>query len=172
MERNPQNLNPEFPPLVTTETTATEMETEVTTRPQSHQTRKINGSMGVVLVKAAVALYCLCLLAFYLMGSFSYYHALPDWLYYWWATFCGGSFLSWTVIYVLMPLPHRHNVASIVLFSAIRFLWDVISYFSGLSINNGQVVAFLFLILIVVMSVLTLKRGNFADRWLSKILFS
>ena len=122
------------------------------------------------MIKISVFVYCAGLFIFYLMGSFSMYDSLPNWLYYLWDKSFGAGFFVWLTLYCNVYKSDRKIIAPIVFFSLIRFIWDIISSLTNVSVNNENVVAVLFILLLVPMYVLTLTKGNFLDKWLSKHL--
>lgn len=124
-------------------------------------------------VQIAVTFYCLGLLVFLIFANFApegLYNKW-NWLYYWWEKIFGAGIVVWLSVYFNCSSRERSIVAPVIIFSAIRIFWDVVSFFFGVHINSPFAVAILFIILLAICYWLTLRKGNFADRWLSKILF-
>jgi len=90
------------------------------------------------------------------------------WAYYIWDKSAGGGCLTWYCIYKLY---YRKNVVlPVVAFSFIRFIWEIISACTGITVNNEIAIAVLFLALVVVTGYLTLNEKSRPNIWLSKQL--
>lgn len=127
------------------------------------------------IIRIAATLYCVGLFLFYLCAAFSIKGAslnISDWCYYWWEKTAGASIIAWLALYLNVGSIERKIVAPVLAFTVIRLIADVVTYFTGIGTNNNFVVAVLFLILVGVFYVLTLRRGNIFDRFLSNILFN
>jgi len=126
------------------------------------------------LVRIEVTFYCMGLLTFLVFANFApegMYNKW-NWLYYWWEKIFGAGFVIWLAIYIKCSSRNRVIVAPVLLYSLIRVFWDVISFFVGAHINSPIIIAILFIILLGICYWFTLREGNFADKWLSKILFN
>lgn len=89
-------------------------------------------------------LYIGGLMLFYLVAVFDTY--VWDIVYFGWSKICDASVLAWLVIYHLVkPSIYQLLVRPILVFSFIRAGWDVVSFFTGVGVNNSVVVALLFL---------------------------
>jgi len=96
------------------------------------------------------------LLFFYTAAAFDAYNGLPNWIYYFWNK--GLDFMKWVVIYKLVDGRMRWVVKPVLIFALIRFIWDIVSYFTGLKVNNSVVVAILFMLLVTIFFYLFLKE--------------
>lgn len=90
------------------------------------------------------------------------------WFYYIWDKTAGGGFLTWFCIYKLY---YRKNVVlPIVVFTFIRFIWEIVSACTGVNVNNSIAIAVLFLVLVIVTGYLVLDEKGKASLWLTKHL--
>jgi len=108
------------------------------------------------VIKVAVVWFLMGLLFFYTAAVFKSYDALPNWIYYCWAKF--DSVLMWIVVYELCRRDMRKIIFPVLIFSIIRFIWDIVSFFTGVSVNNSSAVGFLFMLLVTVIFYLYLKE--------------
>lgn len=90
----------------------------------------------------AVTIFILGLLLFYTKGVVDFH--IWNWIYYWWDKCV--VFLAWWAIYNAMPYPECRVIKPLVIFSGIRFGWEIVSYFTGITVNNTWAVAGLFII--------------------------
>ena len=109
--------------------------------------------MKLARLKILITGYLIGIMFFYSVAVFE----LPKWafIYYSWDKLLDGGVFAWAALYDLSKQPIRPVIKPIFLFSVIRFLWEVVSYFTGVSINNEWVVALLFLILLCVIALIT-----------------
>lgn len=116
------------------------------------------------LLSVAITVYIMGLLTFYVAASFN--TKLWDIAYFGWDKVADCGILFWWFLYSIPQ--YKRIVKWLFVFSIIRFIFDVQYVFTGISVNNEVLVAFLFLILIIIVGVLTLREGARADRVLSK----
>lgn len=104
-------------------------------------------------MRLAIAGFLLGLLVFYLAATFD--TRLWDWTYYLWDKSFGGGVAVWYAIYALS----RDRVAiPVLVFSIIRLIWEIISYFTGVSVNNTKYIAIGFVVLCVICLYQTYKE--------------
>ncbi len=89
--------------------------------------------------------YIMGLFVFYTAATFDSYENLPEWIYYWWAKLL--DVLLFITVYNHVPTKWKAPLKPVIYFSIIRFVWDIISYITGLSVTNSIWVAFLFMVL-------------------------
>lgn len=87
-----------------------------------------------------------------------------DLIYHLWVKFT--DLMVWVSFYNILKGETRNLVRWLMLFSAIRFLWEPVSYFTGLSVNNQWAVAALFLALIGVISYLSFREFKKISKYL------
>lgn len=118
------------------------------------------------MIKIVISLYLVGLCIFY---TAAIEHSRPWALaYYLWDKSVGGGFMLWYCIHFLYS--HKMITRPIVLFSLVRFIWELVSALTGISVNNSAIVAVLFLILSLVTGFLILKENSRPNLWLSKHL--
>ena len=124
------------------------------------------------MIRVLVSVFCAWLMICYLFLAFKSWDSIPSWLYYIWDKSFGGGFIMWLCLYWNVKSYDRYVVAPVVVFCFLRFLLDVFSAFTGITAANEWRVAALFILLIAVFYVLTLKRSNIFHKWISKLLFN
>ncbi len=124
------------------------------------------------MIRVLVSVFCAWLMICYLFLAFKSWDSFPSWLYYIWDKSFGCGFVMWLCLYRNVRFHDRYVVAPVVVFCFLRWLLDVFSALTGVTAANEWRVATLFILLTVVFYVLTLKRGNPFDKWLSKLLFN
>lgn len=123
------------------------------------------------MIKVLIFLYCAWLMVCYNFLTFSAWDSLPNWLYYMWEKSFGVGFVMWLVLYINVK-KERPSLAPVVWFSVLRFGLDVFGFFTGITASSEPRIAVLFLALIAVFYVLTLRKHNICDKWLRKLLFN
>lgn len=113
----------------------------------------------------ALSGYILGMITWYTSAIFGYYNDWV-WAYYWWDKLFGASVFAWLTIYFCLDKMRKRIVLPLVLFLIVRFVWDIISYFTGVSVNNEWGVAALFLALIGVISYYAFKQFQKIKRYL------
>jgi hypothetical protein len=106
-----------------------------------------------MILRVAISLYLTGLLMFYSFAAFEITYW--SWLYYGWDKLFGCSALLWYV--VLIHTKEKHLVKPVFVFSIIRFLWEIMSYFTGVTVSNEIAIAVLFILLIAVCLYLFIK---------------
>ena len=103
------------------------------------------------MIKYLIVGYLLGLLVFY---TFAAFHE-PVWaiVYYLWDKSVGGSFIGWAVIYKYAK-DYRVYTAYTLLLATTRFVWEIISAITGLSVNNSWAISILFIATVLVISVI------------------
>lgn len=121
------------------------------------------------MIKIFIVGYLIGLLVFY---TFAAFHQ-PVWaiVYYLWDKSVGGGFIGWAVIYKYAK-DYRVYTAYTLLLATIRFVWEIISAITGLSVNNSWAVSILFIATVLIISVFILRGDGRLNKWLSKHLFS
>lgn len=107
-----------------------------------------------MMLKAAVVGYLVGLLLFYTYASV-FREPAQVYLYYGWDKSFGGGFLLWLAVYSLTK--DKHLVMPVLILSIMRFVWEIISYFTGITVINTQAIAILFSFSIVCCLFLFLK---------------
>lgn len=117
-------------------------------------------------------MYCAGLLIFYVFLSLSEWDSVPNWVYYLWDKSAGCGFLLWICLYKSVRFDNRKIVNPLVWFSILRFLLDVVGFIGGPTAASEPKIAVLFIALVVVFYVLTLRNGAIFDKWLTKVLIN
>lgn len=120
------------------------------------------------MIKVFIVGYLVGLLVFYTFAAFH----LPIWpiVYYLWDKSVGGSVMGWAVVYKYAK-EYRVYTAYVLLLATIRFIWEIISLLTRLSVNNSWGVAVLFIVTVLITSVFILRKDTRLNKWLSKHLF-
>ena len=124
------------------------------------------------MIRVLVSVFCAWLMICYLFLAFKSWDSVPSWLYYIWDKSFGAGFIMWLCLYKNVKFNDRYVVAPVVIFSFIRLLLDIFSFFTGVTAYNQYRIGVLFLFLTIVFYVLTLSRSNVFHKWLSKLLFN
>ncbi len=120
------------------------------------------------MIRLLIAAYLGGLLIFYTKAAFSIEPTnLWNNAYFWWDKSAGAGFFVWFVL-ASYCREYRPQLALIAYFSLIRFVWDVVSYFLNISVNNEWVVAALFLVLATLVGILCFWPESRFVRFLSK----
>lgn len=106
------------------------------------------------ILRILILVFLIGLLIFYKSALFG--TRTWDWMYYFWDKGC--NVLAFWTIYLLVKDGYRKIVAPVLVFSIIRFTWEVASYFTKITVNNSQAVAALFIILVCVILYLFIKE--------------
>lgn len=117
-----------------------------------------------MILRLAITAYLVGLLVFYTRATFD----IPMWAWtYWiWEKGCSHSVLS---IYIIYKLSHEKRlIAPVLAFTFIRFLWEIVSAFTGIYSNNQWVVAGLFMVLVVVIGYLCFRKESKLTNFLVK----
>lgn len=91
---------------------------------------------------SAIGLYIVGMLVFYRWGQLN-----TNWYEYYYIWDKSKDVLFLIGIYYLVPRWFRLAVVPVIIFSLVRLLWQIISTFTGLNINNTKVIGWLFVIL-------------------------
>lgn len=105
------------------------------------------------MIRFGIALYIIGLTVFYVEATFDrlWWHEV----YYIWDKGLLVCLLSG--IYLLVPKQNKYIILPVVLFSIIRFSWQIVTTLTGWDINDARAVAILFIVLSVICSYLTIK---------------
>lgn len=119
-----------------------------------------------IILNIIIAGYIIGLFVFYLKAAFH----IKGWAtaYYLWDKSFGAGFLFWYCLYKLLPEQKKSVLSPIVLFSFIRFLWEIPSAIYNISASNSIMVAFLFIYLTITTSILIFKPNGSIVKFLEK----
>lgn len=98
----------------------------------------------------------------YLFGLFYFYiraaQKLPynDWHYYWWDKSVGGSVILWLL--VLLHSKDKGLILPVFIFACVRFIFDVQSKYTGITVQNTTYLAISFIVFSFWMGIVTLNR--------------
>lgn len=100
----------------------------------------------------AITAYMVGLLVFYVWGLFS-----TGWyeVYYLWDK--GKDALVFWAIYILISKKLKWAILPVLIFSIVRFIWQILSSVLKADINNEKAIDYLFIILAMLCSYLALK---------------
>lgn len=117
-----------------------------------------------MILKAAIAIYLVGLLVFYTLAVDN----IPAWRgsYYLWDKMCGGGWLLWYVIYI--NCKERQIVAPVLWFSVIRFIWEIVSLITGITVSNEWAIAIMFIILVALTGYVCLHPMGRIGKFLNK----
>lgn len=117
------------------------------------------------LLGIAISGYILGMVIWYTSAIFEQF---PKWVlaYQWWDKVVGASIFTWLAVYGCLNKVNRKFIIPLIVFSSIRFIWDVVSHFTGINVNNTWGVAALFLVLIGVTSYYLFKEFRKLNRYL------
>lgn len=118
-----------------------------------------------ILLNVIMAGYIIGLFVFYLKAAFH----IKGWVtaYYIWDKTFGAGFIFWYFLYRSIE-NQRSVLTPIVLFSFIRFLWEIPSAIYNISASNSGLVAFLFITLTITTSILMFKPNGSIVKFLEK----
>lgn len=104
-------------------------------------------------VAVSLSVYIVGLLVFYSWGQLNngWYEC-----YYFWDK--GKDLFLFISLLLVVDKRYKWAVIPVVLFSIIRLTWQIISTVTGWNINNVQVVGWLFIVLALLCSFMTLKE--------------
>lgn len=96
------------------------------------------------MITFAIAGYLIGILTFCLFALFDQ----PIWvsIYAIWRSLFGASLFGWYALYKISG--RRELIAPMIMFAGLVFVWEIISIFTGLYINNEPVVALFFILAI------------------------
>jgi len=120
------------------------------------------------LLWIAIALYVAGLLTFYIFAVFG--ERAWDIAYFGWAKAFDCGVIFWAVIFYGSNYVVRKRVLWLYIFSIIRFIGDIQSFFTGIGVNNEKVVAFLFLSLLSIAAYLSFLPDTKVGKIVSKKL--
>lgn len=106
-----------------------------------------------MMTAAAIVVYMIGLLIFYVWGVFN-----TGWYEYYYLWDKGKDFIMFIVLYQPENRKMKAAILPVVIFSIIRFLWQLISSVTGLDINIPIITDYLFILLASVCSYLMLKE--------------
>lgn len=110
----------------------------------------------MIWLRLAIWCYVLGLFTFYLYAAFG--TRAWDIAYFGWSKLADCGILFWTVLYVNHY--YRPKVKWLFYFSFVRFAWDIQTFFTGIGVNNHIGTAVLFLILLILTAIMTLKEDR------------
>lgn len=104
------------------------------------------------MIAVAVSFYIVGLLVFHVWGQLD-----DGWyeVYYIWDK--AKDVLLTKGLHLVSPPQYKDGLLCVVIFSLIRFLWQIISYFTGANINNTEVIGWLFIMLAFIAFLMMLK---------------
>lgn len=105
------------------------------------------------MVAAALSVYIIGLLILYTWGQFN-----QGWYEYYYLWDKGKDLLFFIGIHCLIENRYKWAVKPVIFFSIIRFVWQIISSITEWNINNVKIVGWLFIVLALICSFLTLKE--------------
>lgn len=96
------------------------------------------------MIFLAIAWYLIGLLVFLTKGQFNLHSPEWDKGYYLWDKLKDVIFIA----AIIKPIPFsiRWAVKPIFVYAIIRFIWEIISTFTGLTVNNPKVMGILFIL--------------------------
>lgn len=97
----------------------------------------------------AIALYVMGYCVFTTAAYFDIYHEW-DTAYFIWSSFAHGGLVIWWALYGLVPKSRKIDVGIVCGLAASLCIWEVVSWLSGIDINNEIAVLVEFLGAIVV----------------------
>lgn len=124
------------------------------------------------MIRVAIAGYCSGLVICYMFLAFGEWDSLPNIAYFIWDKTFGGSLMMWLSLYMVCAATDRKAIAPVLFFSIIRVIWEIVVVTLGIGVNNSTGICILFVILIVVIYVLTLKKTNFLYRFFDRLLLN
>lgn len=98
--------------------------------------------------------------SFFMVGMFIFYtwgqvnNEWHEWYFLWDKS---KDLLLLTSIYLVSSKPYKFGLICVVIFATIRFIWQIISYFTGANINNTVAIGWLFITLALIVSLVILK---------------
>lgn len=101
----------------------------------------------------AIAAYIIGLLIYYVWGTYA-----DEWSEYYYVWDKGKDCILFIALYQLVSKRMKPAILPVVIFSIIRFLWQMTSSVTGLDINTPKISDYLFILLASVCSYLTLKE--------------
>lgn len=120
------------------------------------------------LFSISIAVYLVGLLVFYTSAVFD--TLVWDIVYFSWSKIADCGLLMWSFLFFYLRGEMKRIVRPLFLFSILRFICDIQSWFSGIGVNNNIIVALLFLGLSVLAGYLILHKGSSANKFLDKYL--
>src|SRR5690349_8914072 len=104
------------------------------------------------MIQIALCFYMIGLLILYVWGQLN-----NGWSEYYYIWDKGKDLLVFIALY-LVAKRLRWAVIPVIVFSAVRFIWQIISSITGWNINNTRAVGILFIVLAMICSFLTIKE--------------
>lgn len=104
------------------------------------------------MIAVGIAVYIVGLLVFYVWGIVN-----TGWHEYYYLWDKGKDLLVFIAMYEIANKRLKKAIKPVIIFSIIRFLWQVISSVTSSDINNVKAVDYLFVTLVLVCSYLTIK---------------
>lgn len=87
-----------------------------------------------------------------------------------WQSISEAGLLVWMTIYSIGSKFVRNKVKWVLLFSALKFIWEIVSLCTGITINNSWAVMVVFCLLVAIVAYFTFWQKNKANVWLSREL--
>lgn len=122
----------------------------------------------MIFLNLLIAIYLGGLLIFSLIANFN----TPFWdnSFFIWQSISECGWLVWLAIFDIGNKFVKEKVKWVLIFSSLKFLWEIISLITKVSINDSTAVTFTFVSIVILMSYLTFWQQNKANKWLSKHL--
>lgn len=122
----------------------------------------------MMFLYSLISVYLIGLLVFATSADFG----TPKWdnAFFMWQAIAETGFLTWGVIYSVGNKFVKNKVKWLLVFSGMKFLWEIVSLLTSIAINNDVVVMVCFCLLVVITSFLTFWQKNKANVWLSRQL--
>lgn len=122
----------------------------------------------MIAIKSFVAIYVTGMLTFTTFADFD----SEVWVRVWaiWQNAAYGSCLAWASLFYALKGKEREVVRWLFYYSAVLFIWEIASFWTGLSIDNEYAVAIVFGILAVMVGYLSLYSDSSINKKLKKSL--
>lgn len=119
-------------------------------------------------MKLIIIIHILGLFIFNLMGLIGSH----EWetIYYLWDKSVGAGFLIWVLLYNFCTKDKKWMIKPVMILAAVRFVWQMLVYFTGWDINNQWWLALFFVLLSAGAGYLVLHENSRGNKWLSKHL--
>ncbi len=97
-------------------------------------------------------------IATYLVGYLFFFTCVQfglekfDNIFYLWNNVSYGSILSWVCLYVVGSAEVKKKAKPLIAFSAVMYGWELVSFFTGVDVNNRVAVMVAFLLLLSVIT--------------------